>query len=84
MEHPFLERLARAPLLADGAMGTELYGAGIRPDQCVDAMNLVGPDLVQRIHRAYIAAGAELIETNTFGANRFRLEHFGYADRRRA
>lgn len=81
MEHPFLTRLQRGPLLADGAMGTQLFSRGIRSDQCLDAINLLQPELVQQIHREYIAAGAELIETNTFGASRFRLEPFGLADR---
>lgn len=80
MEHPFLARLARGPLLADGAMGTELFRRGITNDQCLDALNLGLPDIVQQIHRDYISAGAELIETNTFGANRFRLESYGLAD----
>ena len=81
MEHPFLTRLSRGPLLADGAMGTELFARGMKPDQCLDAVNLSLPDLVQQIHRDYIAAGAELVETNTFGASRFRLEPFGLADK---
>lgn len=81
MEHPFVRRLQAGPLLTDGAMGTQLFSRGIRSDQCLDAVNLSLPDLVQQIHREYIAAGAELIETNTFGANRFRLAAFGLADR---
>src|SRR5437763_11472294 len=84
VEHPFLARLERGPLVADGAMGTELFARGIRADQCLDALNVDSPDLVQQIHREYIAAGAEVIETNTFGASRFRLEPFGLADRVRA
>jgi methionine synthase I (cobalamin-dependent)/5,10-methylenetetrahydrofolate reductase len=64
-------------LLADGAMGTELFRRGATSDQCLDALNLSRPELVQQVHRDYIAAGAELIETNTFGANRFRLESHG-------
>src|SRR5579884_2995045 len=83
MEHPFLARLRSGPLLADGAMGTELFARGIHADQCVDAVNLTRPDLVQQIHQDYIAAGSELIETNTFGANPFRLAQFGLADRTR-
>src|SRR5262249_56973949 len=74
VEHPFLARLARGPLLADGAMGTELLARGARLDQCLDAFNLDQPDIVQQIHREYLAAGAEMIETNTFGASRYRLE----------
>lgn len=61
-------------------MGTQMFARGIRSDQCLDAINLSEPDLVQQIHREYIAAGAELIETNTFGASRFRLAPFGLAD----
>ena len=80
MAHPFLERLARGPIVADGAMGTQMFARGIRSDQCLDAINLSEPDLVQQIHREYIAAGSELIETNTFGASRFRLAQFGLAD----
>src|SRR5439155_6022255 len=81
VEHPFLARLGRGAVLADGAMGTELFARGIRADQCLDALNQGSPELVQQIHREYIAAGAEVIETNTFGASRFRLEPFGLADR---
>lgn len=81
MEHPFLARLSQGPLLADGAMGTELFVRGARPDQCLDELNLSSPDLIHQVHREYIAAGADLIETNTFGANRFRLAAFGLADR---
>ncbi|HUX86197.1 MAG TPA: bifunctional homocysteine S-methyltransferase/methylenetetrahydrofolate reductase [Chloroflexota bacterium] len=83
MEHPFLERLLKGPLLADGAMGTELFRRGVHADQCLDAVNLSRPDLIQQIHQDYIAAGSELIETNTFGANPFRLAQFGLADRQR-
>lgn len=71
--HPFLARLDRGVLLADGAMGTQLYARGVPFDQCFDELNLTAPDLVRGIHLDYIASGAELIETNTFGANRFKL-----------
>ncbi len=81
MPHPFLERLSRGPVLADGAMGTMLYSRGIPYEQCFDEINVTQPDLVQQIHREYIAAGAELIETNTFGANRIRLSMYGLEDR---
>jgi methionine synthase I (cobalamin-dependent)/5,10-methylenetetrahydrofolate reductase len=80
MDHPFLRRLASGPVLADGAMGTELFRRGITSDQCLDTLNLGLPDVVQQIHRDYISAGADMIETNTFGANRFRLEAYGLAD----
>ena len=71
--HPFMARLAGGPLLADGAMGTMLYARGASFDQCLDALNLTNQELVKGIHRDYVASGAELIETNTFGANRFKL-----------
>jgi len=78
--HPFVERLARGPLLADGAMGTILYDKGIPFDRSFDVLNLAEPAIVQSVHREYLRAGAELIETNTFGANRFRLASHGVTD----
>ncbi len=75
--HPFLERLKRGPLLGDGAMGTQLHARGISFERSFDELNLTEPRIVEEIHRAYIAAGAELIETNTFGANRFKLARHG-------
>jgi homocysteine S-methyltransferase len=80
MRSPFLDRLERGPLLSDGAMGTQLYARGIPYERCFDELNLSDPALVQSIHRDYIRAGAELIETNTFGANRFKLAHYGLGD----
>ncbi|HEY3354789.1 MAG TPA: bifunctional homocysteine S-methyltransferase/methylenetetrahydrofolate reductase [Polyangia bacterium] len=73
----FLERLAESVLVADGAMGTMLYSKGVYINRCFDELNLSSPDLVKEVHRDYLAAGAELIETNTFGANRFKLAPFG-------
>ncbi len=81
MPHPFADRLALDPLLLDGAMGTMLYDAGVSLDDCFDALNLTRPELVATVHRQYIAAGADIIETNTFGANRYRLEPFGLQDK---
>lgn len=81
MPHPFADRLAQDPLLLDGAMGTMLYDAGVSLDDCFDALNLTRPELVATVHRQYIAAGADIIETNTFGANRYRLEPFGLKDK---
>ena len=69
------EHLQSSPLLCDGAMGTELYRKGwVSFDQCLDELNSDRPDLVRTIHQEYIAAGADIIETNTFGANRIKLE----------
>ncbi|MEJ7761219.1 MAG: bifunctional homocysteine S-methyltransferase/methylenetetrahydrofolate reductase [Thermomicrobiales bacterium] len=77
MSHPFLDRLRQGPLLLDGAMGTMLYAGGAALDECFDALTLTHPEQVASIHRAYIRAGADIIETNTFGANRAKLEVFG-------
>ncbi|MBI5666411.1 MAG: bifunctional homocysteine S-methyltransferase/methylenetetrahydrofolate reductase [Chloroflexi bacterium] len=79
---PFLERLKQEqPLLADGAMGTMLHQQGVPFTECFDELNLSHPEQVARIHRAYLEAGAELIETNTFGANRYKLAKHGLEDR---
>lgn len=80
MVHPLLERLQHGVILADGAMGTMLYEAGRSLDECLEALNVTQPDLVANIHRAYIASGSDLIEANTFGANRYRLEAHGQAE----
>lgn len=70
--------LARGrPILMDGAMGTMLHASGIGFDACFDELNLTQPDLVERIHRAYLSAGAQIVETNSFGANRFKLASHG-------
>jgi methionine synthase I (cobalamin-dependent)/5,10-methylenetetrahydrofolate reductase len=79
-EQLFLDRLARGPILCDGAMGTQLYARGASFESCFEALNLTRPELVSDIHRAYLAAGAEIIETNTFGANRFKLVEHSLAD----
>ena len=81
MNQTFVERLRRGPLLADGAIGTLLYARGLPPKGCFEDVNLTNPELVLRIHREYLAAGAGLIETNTFGANRLRLAAHGLADK---
>src|SRR5688572_17108500 len=61
----------------DGAMGTVLYSKGVFINQCYDELNLRAPDLIRKIHRAYTKAGAEIIETNSFGANRLKLTQHG-------
>jgi homocysteine S-methyltransferase len=75
------QRLHRGPLLADGAMGTMLYARGVPLDACFDVLNLHDPKTVQGIHQEYVAAGADLLETNTFGANRFKLAVHGLEGR---
>jgi homocysteine S-methyltransferase len=74
------DRLARAPLVCDGAMGTSLYAKGIMLNRSFDELNLSNPTLVQSVHREYIQAGAEMIETNTYGANRVKLQPHGFGD----
>ena len=77
----FLERLGKSPLLGDGAVGTLLYAKGIFINRCYDELNLSQPEVLAQIHKDYLHAGAELVETNTFGANLFRLERHGLASR---
>ncbi|HKC99588.1 MAG TPA: bifunctional homocysteine S-methyltransferase/methylenetetrahydrofolate reductase [Methylomirabilota bacterium] len=77
MPYELSRRLAAGPLLCDGAMGTLLYARGVSLDACFDVLNLNNPRVVQSIHADYIAAGADCIETNTFGANRFKLAVHG-------
>ena len=67
----------------DGAMGTMLQAAGLKPGECPELLNINQPDVVKAVHEAYIKAGADIIETNTFGANRLKLEHYGLADKAR-
>ena len=74
MNHLLLEQLQQRPLLCDGAMGSLLYARGVAYEQCFDVLNLTQPELIQSIHREYISAGSQIIETNTFGANRAKLE----------
>ncbi len=78
----FLERLREIdlPLLADGAMGTMLHAHGVAFSGCFDAVNLSRPALVAEVHRGYIDAGAEVILSNTFGANRYKLAEHGFED----
>jgi len=76
MEHKLLKQLQKRPLLCDGAMGSLLYARGITYEKCFDALNLSQPELISSIHREYISAGAQIIETNSFGANRAKLEAY--------
>jgi methionine synthase / methylenetetrahydrofolate reductase(NADPH) len=75
-----LERLTTETILADGAMGTMLHARGVGFDKCFDELNITNPAAVADIHREYIEAGAQLIITNTFGANRFKLSKHGLED----
>jgi methionine synthase I (cobalamin-dependent)/5,10-methylenetetrahydrofolate reductase len=76
----FLAELDRRVLVCDGAMGTTLYARGIFLNRSFDELNLTQPDLVAEVHQTYVRAGADVIETNTFGANRVKLGLFGLAD----
>ena len=80
---PFREAM-RSLLVFDGAMGSLLYERGVFVTQNFEQLNVTRPDIVLKIHDDYVAAGAQVIETNTFGANRFRLDRHGLADQVRA
>ena len=81
MSTDFRTRLQRGPVLCDGAMGTMLYSKGIFINRCYDELNLSQPELVASVHQEYVKAGAEILETNTFGANSFRLARHGCQSR---
>ena len=76
-----LAKITLSPRLCDGAMGTLLYAKGVFINRCYDELNLSQPDLIRGIHHEYLQAGAEIIETNTFGANSFRLARHSLADK---
>src|SRR5450631_1324388 len=80
----FREQLSRRVIVADGAMGTMLYDKGIFINRCYDELNLSAPDMVRQIHLDYVKAGAEVLETNTFGGNRMRLAAFGLGEKLKA
>lgn len=75
------QRLADGPVICDGAMGTMLYARGVYINRCYDEVTLTHPDLVGEVHRQYVQAGAEALETNTFGANPVKLARHGLEDR---
>jgi homocysteine S-methyltransferase len=75
---PFLETLVKEGILADGAIGTEIYSRGVFINRCFDELNLSNPTLIKEIHRDYVDAGVGLIETNTFTANKPALAAHGY------
>src|SRR5712691_9660616 len=81
MASDLLTRIKHSPILCDGAMGTLLYSKGVFINRCYDELNLSQPDLIRAIHHEYLQAGAEIVETNTFGANAFRLARHSIADK---
>jgi len=81
MSADFLTRLKQSPVLCDGATGTLLYAKGIFINRCYDELNVSQPELIRGLHHEYMQAGAEIIETNTFGANSFRLARHSMENR---
>lgn len=81
MASDFLARIKQSPVLCDGAMGTLLYAKGVFINRSYDELNLSQPELIRGIHHEYLQAGAEIIETNTFGGNSFRLARHSLADK---
>src|SRR5919202_247584 len=81
MLKPFVDAINERVLVCDGAMGTMLYAKGVFINKSFDALNLTDPALVAEVHKEYVRAGADVIETNTFGANRIKLGSFGIADK---
>jgi homocysteine S-methyltransferase len=81
MREPFLQKLEKRVLVCDGAMGTQLYSKGVAFSRCFDELSLTLPQLVKEVHLGYVKAGADVIQTNTFGANRPRLQKFELENR---
>lgn len=81
MKTPFLTKIKDTPLIFDGAMGTVIYEKGVFLNTCYDELNLTNPDLIKSIHQDYVDAGADVILTNTFGANKIKLEKYGLANK---
>jgi len=79
----FMARLKSEVIIFDGAIGTMLQGEGLSPGECAELWNMQRPEVVQKIHRAYFEAGAQVVETNTFGANRIKLASYGLEARTR-
>ena len=80
MKRDFLDRLGERVVVFDGAMGTRLYELGVFLNRCFDELNVSNPGLVEGVHRSYVAAGADVIESNTFGANRLKLDRHSLGD----
>src|SRR5579884_942600 len=79
----FRDRLQKRVMVADGAMGTVLYSKGVFINRCYDELNLSAPAMVRETHQEYVKAGAEILETNTFGASCPRLSAFGLSEKLR-
>jgi len=81
MKEKFLDKLSKQIILFDGGMGTELYNKGIFINKCFDELNLTNPELIRDVHQDYKNAGADVLETNSFGANHFKLKQFQLDDK---
>ena len=81
MRLPFTEYIKDNLVLFDGAIGTQLYNKGIFINTCYDELNITRPKLISEIHQTYMEAGADVLETNTFGANRLKLQKHGLEDK---
>src|ERR1700678_4736962 len=81
MKNRLTEIFGQRSLLSEGAWAPSLYARGIFINRCSDELNLSQPELVRNVHEEYLQAGAEIIETNTFGANALRLQRYGFADK---
>ncbi|MEN6525620.1 MAG: bifunctional homocysteine S-methyltransferase/methylenetetrahydrofolate reductase [Candidatus Polarisedimenticolia bacterium] len=81
MSRDFLDLLSRRVVLFDGGMGTELYARGVFVNRCYEELNLARPELVEEVHRSFLLAGAEVVETNSFGGNRLRLERHALGEK---
>ncbi len=81
MSHPFAQALDERVLVCDGAMGTLLYSKGVFLNRCFESLNLTDSGLVEAVHSEYLRAGADIVETNTFGANRIKLRAFGLSEK---
>ena len=81
MSGTFVQALGDRVLVCDGAMGTLLYAKGVFLNRCFESLNLTDPALVESVHGDYLRAGADIIETNTFGANRIKLRAFGLSEK---
>src|SRR5512140_2912113 len=80
MRPPLAEAIASGPILLDGAMGSLLYERGVLHTRSYDELNLSNPELIRSVHHDYVHAGADIIETNTFGANRMALARHGLVE----
>src|ERR1700722_15135735 len=80
-DRPLIDAILAGPLVVDGAMGTQLYERGVLYSACFEELNVSRAELVLKVHEDYIRAGAQILETNTFGANALRLEKYGLKER---